>query len=190
MKSRLREVERVAQGYMATQREMWTSSRLSRPLLPRSPPTWSNTVLFIHLWLHWGSVAAHGLSVVVGKRGSLQLWHVGSSLWWLLCDTWAQQLWCMGLVGSPWTRDRAHVTCVGGGSPNHWAAGKPTVLSVLDTLLSALTTGLLCAPWTLFILKHVSLLWFRPVSAWLTTDRITALPCSGLLFPCRSHPRD
>lgn len=30
---------------------------------------------------------------------------------------------------------------------------------------SALTTGLLCAPWTLFILKHVSLLWFRLVPA-------------------------
>lgn len=141
MNSRLREVERVAQRYVATQSETRTSARLSRRLLPRSPPP--RAVLFCSfIYGCPGFCCCPRAFCSCGKEGLLSRCGVGSSLWWLLCDTRAQPLWCMALVGSPWTRDGARVARVGGGSLHRRAAGKPAVLSTLEALPSLCT--LLC----------------------------------------------
>lgn len=82
----------------------------------------------------WLFVAVCGLPLVGASEGSLSLWLLGFSLWWLLqrsagsrvcrvgcgcsCGVWVQQLWRTGLVApwrmeSPWTRDRTCVLCIG-----------------------------------------------------------------------------
>ena len=98
---------------------------------------------FIHLftfWRHWVFVAARGLSLVVASGGYSSLPCMGCSLRWLLllwstssrrasfssCGTWAQYLWCTGLVapwhvGSSQTRARTRVPCIGRQILNHCA---------------------------------------------------------------------
>ena len=96
--------------------------------------------LFIYFWLRWVFVAVRGLSLVAASGGYSSLQCTGFSLRWLLllwstgsrcagfssCGTWAQQLWCVGLValwhvGSFWTRAGTHVPCIGRWILNHCA---------------------------------------------------------------------
>lgn len=144
MKSRLREVERVAQGYMATQSETRTSARLSRGLLPRSPPP--RAVLFrSFIYGCPGFCCCPRAFCSCGKEGLLSRCGSGSSLWWLLCDTRAQPLWCMALVGSPWTGDGARVARVGGGESS--PPGRREARGSLHSRCPALTlhSPLLCS---------------------------------------------
>ena len=102
---------------------------------------------FFFFWLHWVFFAAHGLSLVVARRGYSSLRCTGFWLQWLLlfqstgsrhagfssCSTWAQQLWHVGLVvlrhvGSSQTRDGTCVPCTGRRILNHCATREvPTI---------------------------------------------------------------
>ena len=105
-------------------------------------------------WLCWVFVAEHRLSLVVASGGFTavpKLLTVGFSCWGALdlghegcssCGAWAQQLrlagsraqvqqlWLMTLValwhvGSSWTRDQTHVSCIGRLILNHWITREP-----------------------------------------------------------------
>ena len=109
----------------------WIGCSCAHPAWISSLRLWFNTLsktfiyLFIYFWLHWVFVAVHGLSLAGETRGcsSLQcrllLQSTGSRPSdFSTCNLWAQKLWHTGLVapqhvGSPWTRDRTHVPCIG-----------------------------------------------------------------------------
>ena len=94
--------------------------------------------IYFYFWPCWVFVAALKLSLVVvsGSYSSLQC--MGFLAWWLLLwstgsrcvsfsssGTWAQWLWCMGLVApwhvkSYWTRDQTHVPYIERQILNHW----------------------------------------------------------------------
>ena len=66
---------------------------------------------------HWGGFSCCGAQAA-GLQASV-LWPPGSG-------AQTQQLWCLGLavlwhVGSSWTRDWTHVTCIGRQILYHWA---------------------------------------------------------------------
>ena len=101
-------------------------------------PLLINLFYLFHFWLRWVFVAACGLSLVVARGDYSLLWCTGFSLQCLLllqstgsshvgfssCSTWAQELWCTGLValqhvGSSWTRARTCVPCTGRRILNH-----------------------------------------------------------------------
>ena len=90
-------------------------------------------------WLSWAFLAVQAFLWLWGAVATLYLRCSGFLLPWLFllgnmgsrargpsrCCTWAQELWCAGLValqhvGSSWTRDRTCVSFIGRQILNHW----------------------------------------------------------------------
>lgn len=110
-----------------------------------------------------------------GKRPALPLWCVGASLWWLLCctgsrtlglsscDAWPQMPGGMWDLPGPGMEPMSPALAGGFLTPGPQGSPLHSQSSTLSSHCSHLY--LLCAPCTLFILKHISLSWFRPVPA-------------------------
>ena len=105
------------------------------------------TYLFIYFWLCWVFVYVRGPSPVAASRGHWASHYRGLSRCGAQApDAQAQQLWLTGPValrhaGSPQTRARTRVPCIGRQTPNHCATREALYIVLLGLYLGVELLG-------------------------------------------------